>query len=341
MTGLRSGVALICLMLAAAVSGVAQTAKSPLTWGADAEGGAPYEFQDPRDPSRVIGFEVDIAEAIGRILGRQMQFVQNQWDGLVPGLERGNYDMIISGLEITPDRAQVISFSRPYYVTYEQLGIRAGESRIRDLEDCAGKQVGTLKGSLAQRILEKRGDLNVVSYDGQINAYEDLLNGRLDAVMMDYIIALYNIAPMPSLRMVGGPIGRLEYGIGVRKDDPALLGDINRALSRMIETGELRRILQNWNIWTPMCAEYFQDPTLSTEKPGAFEEYLKSRQQTVSGWGSVKRYAGYLPLLARGALVTLELSLLSMVLAVSLGLIVALSRLYAPSVLRIAILCLH
>jgi polar amino acid transport system substrate-binding protein len=103
----------------------------------------------------------------------------------------------------------------------------------------------------------------------------------------------------------------------------------------MIETGELRRILQNWNIWTPMCAEYFQDPTPSTESPGAFEEYLRSRTQPVSGWGSVKRYAGYLPLLAKGALVTLELSLLSMVLAVSLGLIVALSRLYAPAVLRI------
>jgi polar amino acid transport system substrate-binding protein len=334
MTGRRSRLALLVLLLVS-VSGMAQTGKQPLTWGADAEGGAPYEFQDPRDPSRLVGFEVDIAEAIGRILGRRMQFVQNQWDGLVPGLERGNYEMIISGLEITPDRAEVISFSRPYYVTYEQLGVRTSEMQIRSLDDCAGKQVGTLRGSLAQRILEKRGDLNVISYDGQINAYEDLLNGRLDAVMMDYIIALYNVAPVPTLKMVGGPVGRLEYGIGVRKDDPALLEDINRALSRMIETGELRRILHDWNIWTPMCAEYFRDPTPSAEPSQAFEQYVKSRTQSVRGWDAVKRYAGYLPLLAKGALVTLELSLLSMVVAVSLGLIVALSRLYAPVVIRV------
>src|SRR6266536_1000246 len=57
-----------------------------LSWGGDAEGGAPFQFQDPREPSRIIGFEVDIADAIGRVLGRPVQFVQNQWDGLIPGL---------------------------------------------------------------------------------------------------------------------------------------------------------------------------------------------------------------------------------------------------------------
>src|SRR5512136_351795 len=124
------GVILIALILVPPAS--AQTQKpGPLRWGADAEGGAPYEFQDPRDPSRIIGFEVEIVEALGRILGRPTQFVQNQWDGLVPGLERGNYDIVISGLEITPDRAQVINFSRPYYVTFEQLSVRREDTDTR------------------------------------------------------------------------------------------------------------------------------------------------------------------------------------------------------------------
>ncbi len=196
----------------------------PLSWGSDAEGGAPYEFQDPRDPDRVIGFEVDLVEAIGRFLGRPTRFVQNQWDGLIPGLQRGNYDIVISGLEITPDRAQVISFSRPYYTTFEQLAVRSDDARIRSLDDCRGRSVGTLKGSLAQRILEARGSLDCVSYDGQVNAYEDLGNGRLDAVLMDHIIAMYNVVPTPRLKMVGPPVGRLEYGIGVRKDRPGVAG---------------------------------------------------------------------------------------------------------------------
>jgi polar amino acid transport system substrate-binding protein len=333
---IRRGVAgVFCVWLVAAISVPCRAqASKPLTWGADAEGGAPYEFQDPRDPSRLLGFEVDIADAIGRILGRPMQFVQNQWDGLIPGLERRNYDMVISGLEITPDRARVIRFSRPYYITYEQLAVRAVENRIRQLEDCRGKKVGTLKGSLAQRILEARGDLEVVSYDGQINAYEDLLNGRLDAVLMDHIIALYNVPHVPALKMVGPPVGRLEYGIAFRQEDGALLQEVDRALADMIAAGELRRILQNWNLWTPLCAEFYGDHSAESVRPDAYARFLESRARQDSRWDRVKRYAGYLPLLGRGALVTLELSLLSMVLAVSLGLALALARLYAPWYVR-------
>jgi polar amino acid transport system substrate-binding protein len=324
---------LICCALRAREPAIAQVSE-PLTWGGDAEGGAPYEFQDPQDPSRVIGFEVDIVNALARILGRRTKFVQNQWDGLVPGLERGNYDLVVSGLEITPDRSRVISFSRPYYVTYEQLAVRANDSRIRSLEDCPGRKVGTLKGSLAQRLLEARGNLNVLSYDGQINAYEDLANGRLDAVLMDYIIALYNVAPLPQLKMVGGPVGQLEYGIGVRKADTRLLEQINSALGRMISSGELRRILEDWELWTPMCSEYFGDSSPAGGGAGAYERYLESRLRKGSAWSTIRQYLGYLPLLGRGALVTLELSIIAMALAVMAGLNLALARLYAPRFLR-------
>jgi polar amino acid transport system substrate-binding protein len=306
-----------------------------LRWGGDAEGGAPYEFQDPANPSEIVGFEVEIVDAIGGILGRPTQFIQNQWDGLVPGLERGNYDIIVSGLEITPDRAQVILFSRPYYVTFEQLAVRRENDRIRALDDCAGLTVGTLKGSLAQRILDARNDLTVRAYDGQVNAYEDLLNGRLEAVLMDHIIALYNVPQEPRLKMIGSPVGRLEYGIGIRKDDPALLTDINRALARMIESGALRRILERWRIWTPACAEYFGDHSPGSERAEAYDRFLADRIRRTSLWEKTLRYVGYLPLLGRGALVTLELSVVAMLLAVSLGLMIALSRLYAPRFIRI------
>jgi polar amino acid transport system substrate-binding protein len=332
----KTKTAIVCFILCAAIIPSCAVAASgkPLTWGADAEGGAPYEFQDPADPSRVIGFEVDVVNAIGRILGRPAQFVQNQWDGLVPGLERGNYDIAVSGLEITPDRARVISFSRPYYVTYEQLVIRQGENGIRNLEDCRGKKVGTLKASLAQRILEERKDLQTVSYDGQINAYEDLLNGRLDAVLMDFIIGLYNVATLPGLKMVGEPIGRIEYGIGVRKQDAELLRQTDEAIVQMIASGELKRILEDWNLWTPMCAGILGDAAPGKPRADAYHRYVNSRLQRISGWEKVRQYLGYLPLLARGALVTLELSVLAMLLAVFAGLNLALARLYGAGFLR-------
>src|SRR6201981_965327 len=116
-----------------------------LVWAADAEGGAPYSFPDPRNPAHVIGFEVDLADALARRMGRTARFVQNQWDGLVPGLERGEYDVVINGLEVTPERAEKINFSNPYFYSTLTLTERLDETRIAKPEDLRGKTAGTLK----------------------------------------------------------------------------------------------------------------------------------------------------------------------------------------------------
>ncbi|MGH7601863.1 MAG: transporter substrate-binding domain-containing protein, partial [bacterium] len=93
------------LFLLCATSTFAQTPSSKvLRWGADSEGGAPFIFPDPQEPTRMLGFEVDLVAALAAELGREPVFVQNQWDGLVPGLRIDNYDIIVNGLEITPDR---------------------------------------------------------------------------------------------------------------------------------------------------------------------------------------------------------------------------------------------
>src|SRR5688572_1746088 len=102
---------LFVILFMAALPASAQDFK----WAADAEGGAPYVFTDPRNPAKMVGFEVDLAEAIANRMGRKAVFVQNQWDGLVPGLERNEYDAVINGLEITSERAEKINFSDPYF----------------------------------------------------------------------------------------------------------------------------------------------------------------------------------------------------------------------------------
>jgi len=87
-----------------------------LLWGSDSEGGAPYVFPDPKDPSKLIGFELDIAEAVAKKLGVRAQLVQTAWDSLIPALERGDYDMAMNGIEILAEREKRVLFSRPYYV---------------------------------------------------------------------------------------------------------------------------------------------------------------------------------------------------------------------------------
>src|SRR5882672_10704349 len=95
-----------------------------LLWGADAEGGAPYVYPDPQKPEQLVGFEVELADALAAKLGVKAKMVQNQWDQLIPALERGNFDIILNGLELTPDNQQRIAMSLPYFIYAEQIVTR-------------------------------------------------------------------------------------------------------------------------------------------------------------------------------------------------------------------------
>ena len=283
---------ILAAALAAATVGATARASEPLRWGGDSEGGAPYVFPDPKDPRQIVGFEVDIAGALGRELGRTALFVQNQWDGLIPGLLRGNYDIVLNGLEITPDRQQVIRFTIPYYATAEQLSVRREDTSVHGLGDLKGRVVGTLKFSLAQRILEKEPGIEVRTYEGQINAYEDLANGRLDAVLMDWPIAMYYSRPNPVLKFTGEPIGRLEYGIGVRPQDTGLQKQLDAALLKLMGNGALRAIYEKWGIWNDDTERLF---TSRLRVPNQYDEYTRAVTQKRSFRDRMLQYAGYLP----------------------------------------------
>src|SRR6266566_9889656 len=126
---------ILSLIVLAAVAAPPAASAQELVWAADAEGGAPYTFPDPRNPAHIIGFEVDLANALAARMELKPRFVQNQWDGLVPGLERGEYDVVINGLEITPERAEKINFSIPYFYSTLTLTERLDETRILKPDD--------------------------------------------------------------------------------------------------------------------------------------------------------------------------------------------------------------
>src|SRR5262245_15310012 len=98
-------------LFCSALPATAQNRDQQLRWGGDAEGGAPYLLPNPKNPREIIGFEIDLMNEIGKRLNRKSVFVQNQWDGLIPGLQRGNYDLAVNGIEITDDRKQQTTLS--------------------------------------------------------------------------------------------------------------------------------------------------------------------------------------------------------------------------------------
>ena len=308
----------------------AANSQEVLRWAADAEGNAPYIFQDPKNVNHLMGFEIDIADALAKELGMKAQFVQNQWDGLIPGLNRDDYDIAINGLEITDDRKAEVNFSIPYYITYEQIVVIRGTKGINSLSDLIGKKVGALKNSLAERILNTKAGINVLSYEGEVNAFTDMRNGRLAACLVDAPIAIYYSSWNKDYELAGQPVGEVTYGIAMRKKDNLLLDKINFALARIAEKGTLREIYQEWNLWNFMMASHLKDFSVSNVRPVKYDYYIGSQVGQETIWQRLLRYLTFLPKLSSAALVTLGLSIVSMIIAIGLGLMIALMRVYAP-----------
>jgi len=135
------------------LSSVVARAEPLLRWAADPNSNAPYAFYSKG--KNLIGFESEIINAVANRLGRRAEFVENDWNGLIPGLQRGLYDCVIAGIEITPDKAEQVTLSVPYYYTFEQFVGRRGAPAITSLEQLKDRKVGTLDQTAALRMLDE------------------------------------------------------------------------------------------------------------------------------------------------------------------------------------------
>ncbi|HEX9579354.1 MAG TPA: ABC transporter substrate-binding protein/permease [Myxococcales bacterium] len=288
-----------------------------LRWAGDLQGGEPYVFRDPRDPSKLIGFEKELADALAARLGVNARFVQNDWSNLVPSLERGDFDVIINGLEDTPALRERILLSHPYFAFSEQLVVRRGFP-ARSLAELQGHRVGTLSSSLAHGILRARPGIETVLYGGQEEPYRDLELGRTDAVLLDSVIAARYGLTKPDLELADPDVARGSYVIGLRKGDEDLRDALNSALQQLEARGDLASIFSRWHLPMPPPivpgAPVLESP--SAEPPRATFD------------------AAQIFLFLRGAWVTLVVSIVAMALAVPLGLALALSRLYGGPLSR-------
>lgn len=316
--------------------------KKVLRWAADTESGAPYVYRDENNSSQLIGFEAEIIRAIARELGMDNKFIQNQWDGLIPGLtSRNDYDVVINGVEITADRKEEVNFSIPYFVTYEQIVVRKGHESVTAISDLIGKKVGTLTACYAERILKATGGIKVMSYESEVNAFENLKLKRIDAVLIDFPVALYYAKDDKMLSLVGNPIGEITYGIAIKKKDTVLLKNINASLLRIMKSGELQKIYEKYKLWGPFMKRFVDtvlanpDSTIMT-RDSSFKDSNILRRKKLD---SIDGYIALLPDFGDAALMTLSISIVSMLIAIILGLIIALLRVYAPlAISKLAIL---
>lgn len=326
------GAALVMLILAGACSApappnAAATETPVLRWGGDAEGGAPYVEADPAHPDQVRGFDVEVAAMIAEGLGRQPRFGQVAFASIAASVERGDFDVGLSGVEDTPELRERHSVSLPYFEFREVLAVRpADTARYRSLAELAGKRVGTLGATMAYRMLVEeagRSGLIPVSYDDDVHPYTDLAAGRLEAVLLDHIIA------ERALRRTGGfvvqpsVLATGHYVAVFARRDSALRDSADAILRERMRDGRLEQTFRRWNTWDDGQGRHFQrvlsEPHIARTAAEATRANMIGR---------------YLPALLRGAVLTLVLSCLAMMLAVALGVAVAAGRVYGPPVMR-------
>jgi polar amino acid transport system substrate-binding protein len=322
---------------------VAQTsgARPELRWAGDPEGGAPFVEADPSRPERVVGFDVDIAALVARSLGREPRFVPVTFQFIDQSVSRGDADIGLSGLEDTPARRKTSAVTLPYYQFREVLTVRdADAGRFRTLADLRGRSVATLAGTIAYDILlraEGQHGLRAVSYEDDVHPYTDLLLGRVDAVLLDHVLADRRQKTLAGLTTQPEPIAVGHY-VGVLAADDAPLRDrIDEILREAMRDGSLERIFRSWNVWNADQAVLYARLLAGEEVPpvidnsrGAEEAY--SGIVTMSGWEAARVY---LPSLLRASGLTLILSCMAMGLAVALGVLIATGRVYGGRPLRI------
>ena len=319
----------VAILLSAGVAGAAEldevVRRGELVWAADQEGGGPHVFPDPEEPTRLTGFEVELADLVAGELGVKARFQQGQWDRL-PLLLGRSADCVINGFELTPERKRDYGCSRPYFAYALQLVGRRGEPPAT-LADLAGPglrgawRVGVLTGSAAEQVLRARADLQaeVVGYDGTVDSLEQLRGGVLDAVVMDDCIFTFYADRFADLRAVDRPFAGGAYTVLTAADTPRLAAAIDAALGRLIADGRLEALYDRWDLAGRQQMLLLRD---AAEIPAAPRRGM---------WDLVRHTA---PLLLKSAGMTVLLSCAAFPLAIAIGLAVAIGRLHGPGWLR-------
>ncbi|MBW4552719.1 MAG: ABC transporter substrate-binding protein [Aphanocapsa sp. GSE-SYN-MK-11-07L] len=243
-----------------------------LQWGGESTSGAPYVFQDPTDPNQLVGFEVEIADALAKLMGVKQAFVQTAYGQLPAALASDKFDFIMNGWEINDDRAKTQIFSVPYYHYGQQIVVRADDPRFKDytetsdltLKNLAGMTVGTGSGYKAEDLLRADKALTTKAYDGNL-PFDDLTQKKVDAVFLDFpIVAYFVLGSGPGgttndkLRLIGKPFELSDYVVAFHKSSPratALQKEIDQAFGILKKDGTLKGIYEKWKMWNAQQAD--------------------------------------------------------------------------------------
>ena len=206
---------------------------------------APFTYHDAS--GKLVGFDVEIGEAIAEKLGVKAEFLEGKWDGLIAGLDAKRYDVVINQVGITEERKKKYDFSDPYIASKAVLIVKADNEDIKSFEDLAGKRAAQSLSSNFGKLAEASG-AELVGTDGFDQSIQLVLTGRADATINDSLSFLdfKKQKPDAPVKVVAEQADADYSGVILRKGEPELLAEINEALIAIREDGTYDVISQKY-----------------------------------------------------------------------------------------------
>ena len=249
----------LCMMLVLAVTALAgcgsnsaqKEESKKIVVGLD-DSFPPMGFKDGKN--EIVGFDIDLAKEVAKRLGREVEFKAIDWNSKEAELKSGRVDILWNGLDITDKRKENMLFSEPYMDNRQIVFVaKNGKVAVASEADLAGKTIGTQSGGTTEEYFENKPELKasmkeVKYYPDYINAFMDLENGRLDAVVGDEIIGRYYISKHPDeIQAIDTVIGTVsQFGIAFRKDDQKLRDEVQKVFDEMKADGTVAKISEKW-----------------------------------------------------------------------------------------------
>ena len=214
---------------------------------------APMSFRDT--DGQIVGFDVDLAEAIGEDIGVSFEFQAIDWTMKETELNTGNIDLIWNGYTITDERKEKVAFSDSY-LENKQIIVTLADSDIQTKADLAGKTVSTQQASASQDAIEADESGIIAEFEGGqpvlyatfTDVFNDLDSGRSDAIVVDEVLGRYIMKQKgaDNYKVLDDNFGEEEYGVGMRKEDTRLQDAINQGLADLQENGQYQELYQTW-----------------------------------------------------------------------------------------------
>ena len=207
-----------------------------------------YPFEYLED-GKIVGFDAELIEAIGKKLNKEIVWKNIAFDGLLPALQSKKIDVIIAGMTATPERKKFVNFSDPYFVSNQMIIVNTDDKKSKDItsyETLPNHSVGVVLGYTGDVAVSKLENIDVQRFNGASEAIMSLISKKVQAVVIDSEPAKNYVKNNKGLKLISTDIAKEEYSIAVSKENKKLAEDINSAYKELVNDGTFEKLITKY-----------------------------------------------------------------------------------------------